>query len=229
MIGIPDDCAEAGVKPASAELLPISALQHAAYCLRQAALIHLERMWAENVFTAEGRVLHLASSIPGERHVRGVRRVTALSVSSETLGIAGVADLVEFHRRGDVEIPYPVEYKRGKPKLHRADEVQLCAQALCLEEMTGQSVTEGALYYGLTKRRVRVPIDEDLRSLTRNIIARMKELFESAVTPPAIYKTSLCRACSLLGQCRPGIIGRSAESWRRRMVQSLISSGPEEL
>ena len=87
-----------------------------------------------------------------------MRRVTALPLASRRLGLAGVADIVEFHRAGDGETPYPVEYKRGKPKLHRADEVQLCAQALCLEEMTGRPVPEGALFYGETRRRVVVPL-----------------------------------------------------------------------
>ena len=112
------------------EPIPLSALQHAVYCLRQAALIHLERLWAENRFTAEGQVLHAAADKPGQRKVRGIRRVAALPLASKRLGIAGVADLVEFH--GEEQIPYPIEIKRGKPKLHRADEVQLCAQALCL-------------------------------------------------------------------------------------------------
>ena len=102
--------------------IPISAVQHAAYCLRQAALIHIERLWEENRFTAQGRVLHEQADTPAERRMRGVRRVTALPIASTRLGIAGVADLVEFHVRGDGETPFPVEFKRGKPKPHRADE-----------------------------------------------------------------------------------------------------------
>ena len=125
--------------------IPISALQHAVYCLRQAALIHLERMWTENRFTAEGHVLHITTDKPGSRQARGVRRESALPVASKRLGIAGIADLVEFHATDDGETPLPVEYKRGKRKSHRADEVQLCAQALCLEEMTGRALSSEPL------------------------------------------------------------------------------------
>ena len=152
--------------------VPISALQHAVYCLRQAALIHIERLWEENRFTAEGRVLHDVAHEAGERKGRrGVRRVTALPVACRRLNIAGVADLVEFHAGDGGETAFPVEYKRGKPKLHRADEVQLCAQALCLEEMTGRPVPEGALFYGETKRRLVVPFDAELRRLTEETAA----------------------------------------------------------
>ncbi|HET9068851.1 MAG TPA: CRISPR-associated protein Cas4, partial [Amaricoccus sp.] len=143
---------DAGMEP-----IPLSALQHAVYCLRQAALIHLERLWAENVFTAEGAVLHAVADKGGGRHARGVRRVMSLPVASRRLNLAGVADVVEFPKAGGREVPFPIEYKRGKPKLHQADEVQLCAQALCLEEMTGMAVPEGALFYAQTKRRVAVP------------------------------------------------------------------------
>ena len=133
--------------PEGSDPIPLSALQHAVYCLRQAALIHIERAWAENRFTAEGQVLHAVADKGGARRARGLRRVMALPIASKRLGISGTADLVEFHPgRTGTEVPYPVEYKRGKPKLHRADEVQLCAQGLCLEEMTGIAVPEGALF-----------------------------------------------------------------------------------
>jgi CRISPR-associated exonuclease Cas4 len=200
--------------------IPLSALQHAVYCLRQAALIHLERIWAENRFTAEGQILHLATNVPGMRRGRGVRRVTALPLVSRRLGLAGVADLVEFLAGPDGETPYPVEFKRGKAKLHRADEVQLCAQGLCLEEMTGRAVPEGSLYYAETKRRVVVALDEPLRTLTEETAARLRELFASARTPPAEYRPGKCRACSLLEQCRPKAGARSARAWRDRSVAS---------
>lgn len=158
--------AEDFVDERSAEPVPLAALQHAVYCMRQAALIHLERLWAENLFTAEGHVLHIAADKAGWRKARGIRGVMALPIASCEHGISGVADLVEFHKTESGETPYPVEYKRGKPKRHRADEVQLCAQGPCLEEMTGQKVPEGALYYAQTKRRVAVPFDEALRQLT---------------------------------------------------------------
>lgn len=204
--------------------IPLSALQHAVYCLRQAALIHLERMWEENRFTAEGHVMHIASSIPGERKARGVRRVTALNIASKRLGIAGVADLVEFRPGAEGETPYPVEYKRGKPKLHRADEVQLCAQGLCLEDMTGRAVPEGALYYGETRRRVTVPFDAELRRLTEATIDDLRAVFASLETPPAIYKPARCRACSLIDLCRPKLGAKGARRWRKNMLASLLDS-----
>ncbi len=142
--------------------IPLSALQHAVYCMRQAALIHVERAWEENRFTAEGLVLHEVAHKPGLRRQKGLRRVTALPLACRRLNLAGVADLVEFRAGPEGETAYPVEYKRGKAKLHRADEVQLCAQALCLEEMIGCPVPEGALFYAETKRRLAVPFDAGL-------------------------------------------------------------------
>lgn len=203
---------------AQGEPIPLSALQHAVYCLRQAALIHVERMWAENRFTAEGRVLHVAADMPGKRKVRGVRRVAALPLASKRLGIAGIADLVEFH--GKAQIPFPIEIKRGKPKRHRADEVQLCAQALCLEEMTGHTVAEGALYYAETKRRLVVPFDDDLRRLTENTVAELGEVFRTLQTPPAVFRADRCRACSLSDLCRPKASARPARRWRDTMVEA---------
>jgi CRISPR-associated exonuclease Cas4 len=204
------------------EPIPLSALQHAVYCLRQAALIHLERLWAENRFTAEGHVLHLAADEPGARRVRGVRRVTALPLYSRRLGVGGVADLVEFHASPDGETPYPVEIKRGKAKLHRADEVQLCGQALCLEEMTGRPVPEGALFYAETRRRLSVPFDTALRALTEATAAQLRDLFASGITPPAVYRADRCRACSLLDACRPKAGARSARDWRDQMLAALL-------
>ncbi|MTJ82826.1 MAG: CRISPR-associated protein Cas4 [Telmatospirillum sp.] len=204
--------------------IPLSALQHAVYCLRQAALIHLERLWEENRFTAEGHVLHISADKMGERKARGVRRVMALPLSARSLGIAGTADLVEFHKGGDeTQTAYPVEYKRGKAKLHRADEVQLCAQALCLEEMTGRPVPEGALYYAETKRRVVVSFDEALRVLTRDTIADLRRLFASRETPPPVSHTDRCRACSLVDLCRPKAVARPARQWRDQMLNTLLS------
>lgn len=200
--------------PAETDPIPLSALQHAVYCLRQAALIHLERVWAENRFTAEGDVLHAVADKGGSRRGRGVRRVLSLPLASARLNLSGVADLVEFQG----EIPFPVEYKRGKPKLHRADEVQLCAQALCLEEMTGQPVPEGALFYARTRRRVTVPFDAPLRALTESTVADLAALLDSRQTPPPTVHRSRCRACSLIALCRPDVVARPVRQWRDRMV-----------
>jgi CRISPR-associated exonuclease Cas4 len=207
----------------SSEPIPLSALQHAIYCLRQAALIHIERLWADNRFTAEGHVLHIAADEPGRRKVRGLRRVNALPLANHRLGIAGVADLVEFRRDGDREVPFPIEIKRGKPKQHRADEVQLCAQALCLEEMTGVSVQDGALFYAETKRRQVVIFDEELRCLTEDTIAALQEIFATLVTPPPTPHKARCKSCSLYDTCRPEAVVRPAAVWRRRAISRLLA------
>lgn len=209
-----------------AEPIPLSALQHAVYCLRQAALIHLERMWAENRFTAEGHVLHVNADKPGSRTARSVRRVGGLPLASRRLNIAGVADLVEFHAGTSGETPYPVEFKRGKPKPHRADEVQLCAQGLCLEEMTGSAVPEGALFYGETRRRVVVPFDAELRALTEETAVALRSVFASRVTPPPTRHKERCRACSLLELCRPRAATKPARAWRSLMLETLLAGEP---
>ena len=206
-----------------ADPIPISALQHVVYCPRQAGLIHLERLWEENRFTAEGRVLHEVVDKPTGRRTRGVRRVSALPVASQRLGLVGVADIVEFHAGADGETPYPIEFKRGKPKAHRADEVQICAQALCLEEMTGRAVPEGALFYGETKRRETVAFDADLRRLTENAATQLRAMFASRLTPAADYRPARCRACSLIEACMPKIAGRAVADWRAKTLDALLT------
>jgi CRISPR-associated exonuclease Cas4 len=207
--------------------IPLSALQHAVFCLRQAALIHIERLWEENRFTAEGRVLHEAAHDPGTRKRGGIRRVTALPLACRRLNLAGVADLVEFHAGADGETAYPVEYKRGKAKLHRADEVQLCAQALCLEEMTGRPVPEGALFYAETKRRTIVPFDAELRRLTEETASAFGALFATGRTPPAVYRADRCRACSLIELCRPKAGAKSACGFRARAIEAVLAGDDE--
>tara|TARA_B100002003_G_scaffold232964_1_gene245370 strand:+ start:602 stop:1276 length:675 start_codon:yes stop_codon:yes gene_type:complete len=199
--------------------IPISALQHVVYCPRQAALIHLDRLWAENRFTAEGDVFHAVSDKGATRRARGLRRVHALPLRCARLNLVGVADLVEFETGPDGrETATPVEYKRGKPKLHRADEIQICAQALCLEEMLGAPVPEGALYYAQTKRRLRVPFDADLRALTEAAVREFAAILASGMAPPPTPHKSRCRACSLHDLCRPQAMVRSARAWRDRMA-----------
>ena len=206
--------------------VPISALQHAVYCLRQAYLIHAERMWAENRFTAEGRVLHAVPDRGGRRHARGVRRVASLALASSRLRIAGVADTVEFHADGgsggDDETPFPIEHKRGRPKRHRADEVQLCAQGLCLEEMTGRPVPRGALFYGETKRRTDVVFDAELRAATEDVVWALRAALDDPAPPGATPHRSRCRACSLLEQCRPDTVGRGVARWRSHRLAALL-------
>ena len=206
--------------------IPISALQHAVYCLRQAALIHIERVWAENRFTAEGRVMHDAADDPGARQRKNIRRVTALPIACRRLNIAGVADVVEFHKSGESETAFPIEFKRGRPKSHRADEVQLCAQGLCLEEMTGHAVPEGALFYGQTRRRFVVKLDSELRRLTEDTAAQLREIFSTGQTPPAAYRADRCDACSLYDLCRPKSARKSALRFRNRAIDAVLASDP---
>ena len=208
--------------------IPLSALQHAVYCLRQAALIHLEGLWSENRFTAEGQVLHLSSNLPSNRRRRDVRRVTHLPLFSRTLNLSGYADAVDFLRQPDgTERPFPVEYKRGKPKPHHADEVQLCAQALCLEEMTGQPVPEGALFYGETRRQVQVACDAALRQVTCETITVLQALLDSQTTPPPTPHKARCRGCSLQEHCRPQAILRPVRQWQDQQINRILSDSFE--
>lgn len=181
-------------------LVPVSALQHYLFCPRQCALIHVERIWAEDGATAEGRILHerVDGGRPDRR--RGVRTVRGIALRSLAHGLAGKADAVEFSE-GD-PAPYPVEYKRGRPKAHRADEVQLCAQALCLEEMFDRPVPEGALFYAQTKKRLRVRFDADLRALTMRVTGEVRAMLAANRTPPPRAMPA-CKRCSLADQCRP--------------------------
>lgn len=184
------------------ELIPISALQHMLYCPRRCALIHIERQWAENRFTAEGHLLHERADAGGHERRRGVRIARSVVVRSLRLGVAGIADVVEV--RGDDGSVYPVEYKRGRPRSQRADQVQLCAQALCLEEMLAQPVTEGALFYGRSRRRRPVAFDRDLRTLTERTVADARALLLGlGRTPPPEYEAAKCEACSLKDVCQP--------------------------
>lgn len=201
------------------DLIPLSALQHYLYCPRQCALIHLEQQWAENRQTAEGRLLHQRSDVPQVERRRGVRTVTAMPLLALGLGITGKADVVEFHSEDGRERAFPVEYKRGRPKAHRADEVQLCAQALCLEAMLAQPVEAGALFYGQTRRRKEVIFDTALRTLTARTIADTREMLASGITPAARYEPKRCDRCSLIDLCQPRLLGRrKIEDWLRTQL-----------
>lgn len=219
------------------DLLPLSALQHLLFCERQCALIHLEQIWVENPLTAEGRQLHeRVDSGVGES--RGdVHLARGLPLRSLWLGLSGKADVVEMHRvLGDepgANLPgldgrwraFPVEYKRGKPKSHRADEVQLCAQALCLEEMLGAPVPAGALFYAQTRRRLDVAFDSSLRQLTEETSARLHRLIASGTTPMPVREPK-CDRCSLLEVCMPDAPGKSA---RRYLANALRQAAADTL
>ena len=196
-----------------ARYAPLSALQHLIYCERQCALIHLERVWVDNRLTAEGNVLH--EKVHQERGETrpGVRIARGLPVVSETLRLTGQCDVVEFtpvvrEQQGACSdavwaVVMPVEYKRGRPKPHEADQVQLCAQALCLEEMLGMPVTKGALFYGEPRRRTQVSFTAELRAHTVAAVERLHALLNGNVTPLVSYRATLCRGCSLLRICLP--------------------------
>ena len=211
-----------GSTESDADHVPLSALQHYLFCPRQCALIHVERAWAENRFTAEGRVLHEATAEIGTEKRRGVRVVTAMPLSSRRLGVSGIADLVELHRAPDgAWRPFPVEYKRGKPKAHRADEVQLCAQAMALEEMFACELAEGALFYGETRRRVTVALDQELRALTADVASACRRMIADGETPTAVYAKRTCGSCSLADICQPKRMSRPtpASDWLARTLR----------
>ena len=223
------------------DLLPISRLQHFLFCERRAALVAIEGIWEDNLFTVEGTHLHqkVDDEVPPES--RGDLRVTrGLLLHSFELGLSGKADVVEFHRVCEEEVatpprsgdtataiplagasglwrPYPVDYKRGRLRHEEGFEVQLCAQALCLEEMMGVVVPEGAVYYGKPRRRLVVAFDEALRTMTREAARRLHGLIDSGRTPQARYEKK-CDSCSLFSLCMPKVTGA------RRTVQRYMAA-----
>ncbi|NNJ41775.1 MAG: CRISPR-associated protein Cas4 [Akkermansiaceae bacterium] len=201
-------------------MLPLSALQHYLYCPRQCALIHLEQAWAENRFTAEGNLMHARAHDAPDESRPGIRITHSLPVSSQTLGISGQCDVVEFHQNGTI---IPIEYKRGKPKAHSADEVQLCAQAICLEEMSGIPIPEAFLFYGKRRRRTPIAIDTALRDLTISTAKRLHSLISEGITPQSTYAAQQCDACSLIEICQPKSLRlkRGAEAWFQSQIPNL--------
>lgn len=186
-------------------LIALSALQHYAFCPRQCALIHNEQQWSENFLTAQGNVLHerVDAALPETR--QGVRYERSVHLSSEKLGIVGLADVVEIYlNSGEIR---SVEYKRGREKLTNIDKVQLCAQALCLEEMLNTCIREGVLWYGQTRKREIIVLDDALRKETLDIIAKVRELLNSGETQQAKYDKS-CKACSLIDICQPSQLSK---------------------
>jgi CRISPR-associated exonuclease Cas4 len=206
------------------DLLPLSALQHLAFCERQWGLIHLEQQWAENRLTAEGRLLHENADTETTEIRDGVRTCRGLRIRSLRYGIAGRADVVEFGAAG----PRPVEYKRGKPKSDDFDEVQLCAQAFCLEEMLGVVIREGSLFYGEPRRRTAVVFDDALRSRVELLIERLHELMRGGLTPAPVYAAK-CKRCSLLEICEPKVTaGKSAKQYMKTAIRETLRVRGEE-
>jgi len=186
----------------SADTLMISALQHYAFCPRQFALIHVEQAWADNRFTAEGNILHerVDSGVAEQR--RGTRYERGVMLTSERFRLTGKMDLLEIEQGEPVKY-FPVEYKRGKPKVDDWDRMQVCAQALCIEEMRDTEVTEAAIWYWEVRRRETVAIDTALRTTTIAAIEAAHAILATGSTPPPTDKVKRCRACSLLDLCEP--------------------------
>jgi CRISPR-associated exonuclease Cas4 len=201
------------------DLAMISALQHYLFCPRQCALIHIEQQWLENRLTAEGRILHERVHGGGRESRRTLRVEFDVPIRSLQLGVIGRADIVEFHRQENgLWQPLPVEYKRGRPKKDDTDRVQLCAQALCLEEMLDCVVPEGALYYGEKKRRTAVVFDAGLREKTAQTAALLHTLLDEGKTPPPQY-AERCESCSFLPLCLPKVATRKqVGAYLRKMV-----------
>ena len=195
------------------DLLQLSALQHLIFCERQCALIHLEQQWDENFLTALGRVMHEKKvDTPASESRCDLKIEYGLSLRSLCLGLAGKADVVEFHKQASgAWLPFPVEHKLGKPKVDDSDKVQLCAQALCLEEMLKVSVPAGAIFYGRPRRRQEVIFDEELRLKTEAAAARLHDLIGSEKTPAAVYEPK-CDSCSLFDLCLPKLSNKSGSA-----------------
>jgi len=221
------------------DLLPLSAIQHFLFCERQCALIHIEQQWEENRFTAQGRLLHERVHEKECENRGGVRIVRGLAIRSMRLGLGGIADVVEFHRVSGPEYaeefliklpdatgwwkPFPVEYKRGRPKPGPCDEAQLCAQAICLEEMLNIKIAEGALFYHSIRRRKEVAFDDSLRALCEESALKLRELLTSYVTPPAA-NDHRCEFCSLIDLCSPHV--SSGKKSAMRFLETQLTSLP---
>ncbi len=204
------------------DLIMLSALQHYAFCPRQCALIHVEQVWVESGLTAQGRIMHEKVHQEGNETRGPVKIARGVPLRSLRLELVGVADVIEFHKmnKGAWQ-PFPVEYKRGKPKADHCDLIQLCAQAICLEEMLAVAVPCGALFYGRTRRRLDVTFDDDLRHETEETARKAHELIASGITPPPVYEKR-CESCSLIGECLPKKIQKkvSVKSYLTRMMDS---------
>lgn len=180
----------------------ISALEHYSYCPRQCALIHIEQTFDENLYTLRGQAVHTRVDEPESEIVDGVRVERAVPLWSKRLGLIGRADVVEFH--GDV--PYPVEYKHGPRREQEHDDLQLCAQAICLEEMTGKTVPRGAIYHHSSRRRREVIFISALRDRTAEVVTLIRTMVEAKTIPPPV-NDARCNHCSLREACMPAVIG----------------------
>jgi CRISPR-associated exonuclease Cas4 len=225
------------------DLLPISALQHLAFCERQWGLIHLEQVWEENRLTARGRLMHEQADLSATEARGDLRIARGLRLRSLELGLVGQADVVEFHRLAAGQVPdgvqlegvsgcwqpFPVEYKHGGPKIGRYDEVQVCAQAMCLEEMLNTTIPTGALFYGRPWRRQDVVFDETLRNETKMLAERLHALTEAGITPQGIFEKK-CRNCSLVHICLPQVTSgpKRVDRYLADIIANDINGGASE-
>lgn len=213
------------------EFLMLSGLQHFKFCRRRWALIHIENQWAENFRTVDGSLLHKNAHDKGNRESRGDLIITrGMNVFSRTLGVSGECDVLEFHRSEDgVSLqgreglwqPYPVEYKRGSFNAQSGDSLQLCGQAMCLEQMLCCTIPKGALYFGETRRREEILFTEELRKVVQDQLMEMHDLYKRGHTPK-VKPTKACNACSMKELCIPRLM-------KRRPVKEYIQAGMEEL
>lgn len=212
------------------DLIPISALQHVLFCERQFALIHVEQVWEENRFTAEGRVLH--ERVDAEHHEsrRLFRQEYGMAVRSLELGLVGKCDLVELYLRpdGGAAEAVPVEFKRGRDKEEDWDRVQLCAESLCLEEMLGTPAERGDFYYLGAHRRTHVEFNPELFGAVREAAVRAREILNSGKTPAARYSRARCDRCSLLDICMPASTGGGGKSVGRYIQGRLAEMRRED-
>lgn len=209
------------------DLLLISGIQHFVFCRRQWALIHIEQMWTENLLTVEGDILHKVSHDEEKTEKRGDLLITrGMAVASHALGLTGKCDVVEFHADpAGVPIygqegtwrPYPVEYKRGRPKAHDADILQLCAQAMCLEDMLACQIPEGSLLYGQPHRRQQVAFTDAYRQAVRDVVSEMRMLYQRGHTP-RVKPQKGCAQCSLEPLCAPGMKTQPASAYIRQHI-----------
>ncbi len=213
------------------DYLLLSGIQHFAFCRRQWALIHVENLWAENLRTVEGNLMHDKAHDSSFRESRGdLYILRGVSVHSASLGVSGKCDVLEYHRRNTgitlhgkkgLWQPYPVEYKRGSPKENSADRLQLCGQAMCLEEMLCCDIPEGALYYGETRRREIVEFSEEMRGTVRTYLLEMHDYAKRGYTPK-VKPTKSCNACSLKELCLPRLL-------RQTSVKKYLADAMEEM
>lgn len=202
-----------------ADPIMLSALEHYAYCLRQCALIHVEQVWSENLYTMRGQDVHERVHDDSSHELSGVKLERSLPVWSQTLNLIGKADLVEFYGTQ----PYPVEYKSGRRRRGTPETLQLCAQAICLEEMFGVEVPKGALFWHGSRERQEVVFTDSMREQVKRVTQAVREMLEQRITPPPV-NDKRCENCSLKESCLPGVVADKLRS--RKAARELFEVSP---